>query len=240
MAIQHDPENLTYTSHLLQSSWLRQSYLVGHPAEQAERYADVLALYTRVIELVPDNILAHLLQGRMLDILERADEAKNAYTRALGLAKQALLIWPDDVCPLVYQADALWMLRRDGEALQTYDKAIQQVPDYAEAYINEGWALFALERYEEALQNYEEACRLQPENADALYRKGCVYWDLRRYDEALQVADQAIALDPAQIRAYSLKLMTLSYMGYGKEVEAEQANAQYQRLMSALKQQILE
>src|SRR5579859_5427153 len=152
MAIQHDSENLARASDLLQSSWLGQSYLVGHPAEQAERYADVLALYTRVIELVPDNILAYLLQGRMLDILGREDEAKAAYTRALGLAKLALQMQPDDVHPLVYRADALWMLRRDGEALQTYDKAIQQVPDYAETYVNKGWALFALERYDEALQ----------------------------------------------------------------------------------------
>jgi len=39
------------------------------------------------------------------------------------------------------QADALWMLGRENEPLQTYDKAIQEAPDYAEAYINKGWML---------------------------------------------------------------------------------------------------
>jgi tetratricopeptide (TPR) repeat protein len=228
------------TSNLLRASWLTQSYLVGHPAEQAERYADVLSLYTRVIELVPDNILAHLLQGRMLDVLEREEEAKAAYTRALDLARQALQKQSEDVHALVYQADALWMLGHGDEALQTYDKAIYQAPDCVEAYINKGWVLFVMNRHFEALQNYEEALRLQPDNADILYRKGCVLWEMRRYSEALRVANQAIALDPAQVRAYSLKLTTLSYMGLGGSEEAEQAEVDYQRLVSALKQQVLE
>jgi tetratricopeptide (TPR) repeat protein len=89
MADLHDLKHLTHTSHLLRASWLSQSYLVGHPAEQVDRYADVLVLYTRVIELAPNNILAHLLQGKALDNLTREDEAKTAYIRALELAKQA-------------------------------------------------------------------------------------------------------------------------------------------------------
>jgi tetratricopeptide (TPR) repeat protein len=221
----------------LQASWLSQSYLVGHPAEQVERYADALFLYTRVIELAPNNILAHLLRGRALDNLNREDEAKIAYLRALELARQARQKGPEDVHALVYQADALWKLGSEDEALQMYDRAIRQAPDYAEAYINKGWALFILERYDEALQNYEQALRLQPENAGTLCRKGGVFWDLWQYDEALQAANQAITLDPALIQAYSLKVITLSYMG--REEEAKQTDAHYQRLVSALKQQVV-
>ena len=72
-------------------------------------------------------------------------------------------------------------------------------------------------------------------NADTLYRKGCVLWDRRRYSEALQAANQAIALDPTQIRAYSLKMTTLSYMGLGEGEEAKQADAQFQQLVETLK-----
>ena len=235
MTNQYHPDNPIQPFDLLQASWLKQSSLVGHPIEQVRHYADALIIYNKVIEIAPDNVLAHLLQGRALDNLERADEAKFAYTHALNLARHVLRQQPDNEHALVYQADALWMLDQENEAMASYNKAIDLSSTYAEAFINRGWRFFADNRLEDALRDYEQALRLQPDNADTLYREGCVFWDLSRYNDALEAAEQALLLDPTSPRAYGLKITTLSYMG--REEEAKLVDAQYQSLLKQMSTQ---
>ena len=85
----HSQENGS-SAEILQAPWLHQSYLMGHPLEQKERYAEALEVYNRVLEQDRKHILAHLLKGRVLFSLNRDEEALATFQQALQLAEQAL------------------------------------------------------------------------------------------------------------------------------------------------------
>lgn len=120
--------------------------------------------------------------------------------------------------------------RRYAEALAAYDHAIQIAPTDAEAYVNNGWALFTLSQLNDARRLLKQARRLRPDDADFLYRASCVEWDAWDYPQALRLAQQAIDLDTTQPRFYASLATTLSYLG--REEEARQAEAQYQRMIA--------
>jgi tetratricopeptide (TPR) repeat protein len=212
-------------------TWRTQSYLIGHPLAQRERYDEALAIYRTVIQREPEDILAHLLAGMALLNLERDAEARTYFERALALADQALQQDAGDQCARVFFADALWMLDRNDEALAAYNEAIRRAPADPEAYVNKGHALFVLSRYVDAQALFEQAQRLHPDAADILYRLNGVYWDVWKYPEALRLIEQAIALDPTQPRFYWSLASTLSYM-VGREAEAREAGAKYQRMLN--------
>jgi tetratricopeptide (TPR) repeat protein len=63
MTDRQDTPNSVGPADILQESWLHQSYLMGHPLEQKEHYAEALAIYNKVLERDEKNILAYLLKG---------------------------------------------------------------------------------------------------------------------------------------------------------------------------------
>jgi tetratricopeptide (TPR) repeat protein len=89
-------------------TWRTQSYLIGHPLAQQDRYDEALAIYQAVIQREPEDILAHLLAARALLNLERDAEAHTYFERALALAEQALQRDAGDQRARVFFADALW------------------------------------------------------------------------------------------------------------------------------------
>ncbi|GEM_PF-4921 len=190
---------------------------------------EAAALYTKVVDLQPDNVEAAKLLATI------ALQQKN-FADAAVLFERALVLNPDDetlhnnlgivqhqltryeeallsynkaiVCRLDYveayfnRGNTLLALSRYSDALQSYQKAVEYKPDYAEAFYNCAITLAILKRHEEALQSYDKALAVVPDYTEAYYNRGIVLYELRRFQEAVESYSKAIALNSNYAEAY--------------------------------------
>ncbi len=131
---------------------------LGGALDDAERYEEALAAYTRAVELAPENAAYHDNVGNALYGLERYEEALAAFTRAAELA-------PENAAYHNRRGVALAKLERYADELAAYTRAVELAPENAVYRDNVGIALYGLERYEEALAAHTRAVELAPENA---------------------------------------------------------------------------
>ena len=112
------------------------------------------------------------------------------------------------------------------QAIADCTRAIELVPDLAEAHFKRGFVYtYYLDEYEKAIADYDRAIELDPEYKRAYANKGRALRILDRYDEALTALDQAIQLDPEYVWAYTER--GIVYAHYLKEYE--KAIADYDR-----------
>ncbi|MDA9314641.1 tetratricopeptide repeat protein [Alphaproteobacteria bacterium] len=98
------------------------------------------------------------------------------------------------------------LLERTGrkpEALNANQRAVQLVPQDAEAHYNLGNTFKALGRLDEAEASYTQAIAFKPDFAEAHSNLGVTLRELGRLDEAEVSYTQAIVLKPAYDEAYS-------------------------------------
>ena len=89
------------------------------------------------------------------------------------------------------------------QAVENYHKAIQDYPDYAEAYYNLGIALQKLGQSDEAIISYRQALKLNPDYAKAYLNLGATLMDAGRSDEAVLYFNKTIQLNPDSVEAYN-------------------------------------
>jgi len=126
------------------------------------------------------------------------------------------------------KANALMSLDRVEDALASYDKAIERMPDYAEAHYNRGNALKRLERTEAALASYDRAIAAKPDYAEAHGNRGVALDAVGRSEEAIESFDKAIACKPDFAEAYCNRGNAFQSLG-----RAEEALASYDRALAA-------
>ena len=176
-----------------------------------------IALLGRVVELQPDNAVAHYQLGVALDEARRTGEALSSYERAIG-AK------PDFAEAHNNRGVALKALGRPDEALASFERAIRLRPGYAKAHANQANALAQLKRLPEALLAYDRAIGLEPGFAEAHCNRGVTLKDMGRPEEALACFDRAIALRPDDADAHGHRGEVLHLLG-----RLDKALASYQR-----------
>lgn len=71
------------------------------------------------------------------------------------------------------------------EAVASFERAIEQSPNYAEAFCNLGSALREMGKYKEALSNCQRAAELDAKNPAVFFSLANVYYDLKDYDSAV-------------------------------------------------------
>ena len=83
------------------------------------------------------------------------------------------------------QRFSFYNLARYEEVIKHFDKAIEQKPDYADAWNNKGNALNDLTRYEELIKCYDKVIERNPKNTKAWDNKGSALYNLAKYEEAI-------------------------------------------------------
>ena len=121
-------------------------------------YSDAIGITTAFLRSEPRNAEAHYLRGRA-----RYVRYVDAYHR--GAADQA----SDDF----------------KLAIEDFSKALELLPELAEAYDYRGMCHAAMGRYDEALQDYNAALRYKPELVETYYGRAYLYERLERWPEAL-------------------------------------------------------
>lgn len=187
-----------------------------------KRYDEALALYDKILQDNPGDLISSNSKGIVLSLLGRHDEALAMYEQILRRdptdnhalsAKGKILIDrgryldcipvydqllrhdPDDVNAFFYRGCALINVNRFEEGVESLNQALRRDPKHILAYYNKGIALNLLKRNEEALVAFDQALTLNSQEGGLYRNKGKVLAALKRYDEALAAFNKALQLD---------------------------------------------
>ena len=188
-----------------------------------------IAVYTKSIELGPDEPLAYYERGNLRKDRDQLEAALADYDRAISLNPgyayalcnrgvvlsrlnrldaaldsydQATAAAPDDALAFFNRADVLRELKRFDEALASYDRAIAIKADYLESHCNRGMLLTETGRYTEAQASFERAMAIYAGSPDAYFGRGRLLHKLRRMDESLADFERAAQLNSRFAPAY--------------------------------------
>ncbi len=178
---------------------------------------EAFALYSKALELDPQNADAHHWLGVLLYNKGDKDGAINKYQRAIELQ-------PDFAGTYVNWGLALSDKGDKDGAIAKYQRAIELKPDYAEAYLGWGSALSAKGDKDGAIAKYQRAIELKPDYADAYNNWGNALSAKGDKDGAIAKYQRAIQLKPDLADAYSGWGLALSAKG-----DQDGAIAKYQR-----------
>jgi len=190
----------------------------------------ILADYTELIRLDPNNARVYVDRGLMLKELGYLDRALSDYNRALELDpayvtaynnrgsvyhalgeydlafadySKALELNPEFAAGYHNRA-LVWMIRGDqGLALQDYNRALELDPAYVDAYLNRAQLFATQGDTERAIADFTRALEIDPQRAAGYNNRGNVYYRLRDYDRALQDYNRAVEVAPNHPHAYN-------------------------------------
>jgi len=186
-------------------------------------YRSVVAMCQYAVNKSPNNPMAHLNLGVVLDSSGRVSEAIDHYQEAvrlkpefvsaqynLGLAlagvgrfseaieqyQQTLRLKPDHLRARNNLGQVLALTGRTDEAIAQYREALRLKPDYAEAHNNLANALTRADRVGEAIEHYQRALRLNDDFAEAHNNLGSALARVGKSQEASEHYHHALRLRP--------------------------------------------
>jgi tetratricopeptide (TPR) repeat protein len=170
-------------------------YSAANSAYLAKDLVRAIALYERVIQLMPGHAEAHYKRGNALKDLGQFAAALDSYDAAVQQKPDFSHAWCNR--GVVQQR-----LELSAAALVSYDRAVALDPADTVAHSNRGALLQSLSRWEEALASYQRTLELNPQSFQAWFHHGNVLRELRQLDPALVSYGEAIKLKPDYAEAY--------------------------------------
>jgi tetratricopeptide (TPR) repeat protein len=196
------------------------------------RYRESLAAWTKVLEVSPDDAMAHNSVGNLLLLTGRPQEAAAhlRIARELRLDEsiaelQKVLEYDPGQAPAYHKLGlALDKRGKTEEALRQWQKALEIRPAYAEVHNSLGNALHAQGKVAEALAHWREGIRLKPDDAATLTQAAwvlatCPDASIRNGSEATALAERAVQLSGGTDAA-SLDTLGAAYAEAGRFTEA--------------------
>lgn len=166
---------------------------LGH--HKAQRFDAALALYGRVLKLIPDHPDTTHLLGLCFHQLQRQSEATETLLRAVELS-------PSEP---TYRNSLGLALKAGGhldEAAAACEKAITLNATIAEFHNNLGSIRLAQKRYSEAGTSFRRALQLRPEHGSAHNNLGVLHAAEGRPDEAIACFERAVRYQPSHVQAW--------------------------------------
>lgn len=168
---------------------------VGLAHHLAGRLPQAEAAYRQILQVMPDHPDALYLSGLIAHESGKSEAA-------IELIERAIRINP--VGPFYHTlGNVHHKLGRLDEAVRSFRKALELVPDMAEAHIGLGNTLKALGKLEEATRSYRNALRSNQNLVEAHLNLGNVFRAQSKLDEAIKHFRTAIKLKPDYAEAYN-------------------------------------
>ena len=164
----------------------------GGPADSAGKPLIMIPVMAEDVEREKRRRLLKWLAGALIALLVAAIIYKRATDP--GNAREAF--------------DAgmrLMKTTRYDQAILNFNRAVDLLPDYADAYRMRGRAYVQQSDPAMALRDFSRVSELKPRDATILAERGFVHLDQKDYPGAIADADRSIALDPKLARAYNLR-----------------------------------
>src|SRR6185437_7016850 len=155
--------------------------------------------------------LGHRREGRNLD--------------AQLCCQQALAIDPDHADTLHLMGLLSLDAKQYDHALAWITRAVEQVPETAEAWKDRGNILVELKRPADAVKSFEQTLKLNPRHWDAAYRCGFLLYELGRYTEAIVYLDLVDRLQPNQAVILEMRAAVLHRLKRFDEALADNRRA---------------
>jgi tetratricopeptide (TPR) repeat protein len=196
---------------------------------QTRRWRDTETLFTYILEVAPDNYVAHNNLGTVYDQQGKTDAAiaefqksveqrpgnalayKNlgvAYshagllTNAMEAFRAALKIQPEYGEAWDGLGITFTDARRPAEAMDAFKNAISTTPDSQKAHYDLATTLASIGRRREAETEYEKAIQCDPSYPQAHNNLGSLLMNDGNFAEAIKHFQDAIRLNPAYAKAY--------------------------------------
>lgn len=152
-------------------------------------------LYSKVLDLFPDNVDAYINRGYEKDELNDMEGALKDYNKAIELD-------PNDAAAYNNRGTLKKKLDDIEGALADYNKAIELDPNFSEAYCNRGVIKSELNDKKGALEDHNKAIELSPDMADAYNNRADFFISIKEYDKALKDINRSIELTGGQFAYY--------------------------------------
>lgn len=177
--------------------------------EAQQEYPQLLAVYQGLLASLNDSMSKAALHYQIAQIHHRLRQTE----QSIESLKAAIALYPGTIPAGFYYDLGVYYaeLNQFEQTRQYSQKALEQIPDSAEAWNNYGYSLAKLGHYDEGLAAVEKSLLLSPHNPNALDSLGYVLYKLGRYEESVNAFEKAIALNPA---------MTDTYLFLGRAYEA--------------------
>ncbi|MDR0665620.1 MAG: tetratricopeptide repeat protein [Helicobacteraceae bacterium] len=186
-------------------------------AKRAERLNDrkeAIRLYTKAIELAPDNFAAYSDRGDIYYAL-------NDYKKAIADFSQAIKIDPNVAYVYNNRGNAYANLGFYSASIVDYSQAINISPSDAKIYNNRGYVYQTLNDYKKAIANYNQALGIDPNYAEAYNNRGLANYSLGAYSKAIADFNQAININPYIADAYNNRGNAYNDLGYRNKAIAD-------------------
>lgn len=176
-------------------------------------------MYTRVLELDPENGPAHNNLGNLRQQQGDLEGAERAYRRALEIA-------PRYVEAQINLAALYSGQGHTAEALELYRQALELGGNREEIYNNLGTNYLRMGDWDEAEKALRQSLALNPDQAAAYFNLGGALEGKGRLDEAVAAYRQALEIDATYARAYYN--LGILFEGTG---ELEEARGAYENFL---------
>jgi len=182
--------------------------------QKTRQYESAAAKWKQVLELEPDDELAHrnlgnalLLSGHREDAGAHFEKANELHLRAAVEADPASAAALDSLGALLLGAG------RVEEAASQFRKAAALDPDSAETRVNLAGALAQQGKLDESLEELRQTLAAKPDYAPAHYHLGLVYSQRGDAPAALREYRRAVELDPRYAEAHISLAEALGALG---------------------------
>ena len=162
---------------------------------QNKVWADSVTLWSKAIEINPENSVAYNHRGNAQSKLSSYSKAIEDYNKAIEFDNKS-----SD--PYNNRGLAKFYLGNYKDAIADYNKAIEIKPEYAEAYFNRGNSKNKLENYTEALADLNKAIEINDSYLDAYINRGNIKGSLGDSEGALADFNKATEINPDYPIAY--------------------------------------
>ncbi len=164
----------------------------GRPADAAGKPLIMIPVMAEDVEREKRRRLLKWLAGALIALLVAAI----IYKRATD---------PSNAREAFDAGMRLMKTTRYDQAILNFNRAVDLMPDYADAYRMRGRAYVQQSDPAMAIRDFSRVSELEPRDATILAERGFVRLDQKDYSGAIADADRAIALDPKLGRAYNLR-----------------------------------
>ena len=169
---------------------------LGNIYESRGEFRKALECYRRVLQVLPDDCVAH-------DNVACALSAVGDFRRASEHFRQALQIDPQFALGYSHWGVSLMRQNRAAEAIEKLNRALELWPQFPEARLHMGEAELMRGNAAAATEHFRLAVRHSPEYALAHFNLGTVLMNSQQFEEASDCFRRAVEIDDKFSEAFN-------------------------------------
>ncbi|MFA5405045.1 MAG: tetratricopeptide repeat protein [Ignavibacteria bacterium] len=181
----------------------------GSDAYENGNLTEAINLYTKYIEIVPNECKAYNYRGKAYLGKKELESALKDFQKALDIDR----VNKPAMCN---RGECFYMMEEYEKALKDFSKVIALDSTYYYAFFARGLTYFKLEKYKNSLKDYNLVLYHKPEDITTLINRGIVYFELKEYEKALIDWKKVVSIDPSYEKSLQQNIEIATYYWWNK------------------------